>query len=190
MSLNGFDGRKFYTLSPVERLQRIQDFASLTENEVYPLQDPGSLSLEQADQMIENVIGSIQIPVGVGVNFVINNRDYVIPMAIEESSVVAAASKIAKIARYKGGFSTSSTPAVMIGQIQITSVKDPYGAKMRILEKEKELIELANQQDPLLVKFGGGATGLEVRIIDSPSGTMVVCHLLVDCKDAMGANCR
>jgi hydroxymethylglutaryl-CoA reductase len=109
-------------------------------------------------------------------------------MAIEEPSVVAAASNAAKMARTKGGFTTSHTGPIMIGQIQLTNVKDPFGAKMTILAHKEEILNLANEQDPILVKFGGGAKDIEVRVIETKSGPMVVNHLLVDCRDAMGAN--
>lgn len=177
----------FYKLTPHERLEKLRLFAGIGQIEANELQSSG-LTLEQANCMIENVIGTIQIPVGVAVYFTINGRDYVVPMAIEESSVVAAASKMAKIVRKKGGFITSSTKPVMIGQIQIVNVTDPFGAKMRILAERQRLLKIANQQNPPLTKAGGGAIDLEVKVIDTHSGPMVICHLLVNCQDAMGAN--
>jgi hydroxymethylglutaryl-CoA reductase len=182
------EAKHFYKLSPRERMEHVADFSKLSQEDVSALQAPGSLSLEQADRMIENVIGTIQIPVGVGVYFTINGKEYLVPMALEEPSVVAAASKMAKIAQARGGFITSSTDPVMIGQIQITEVADPYGAKMRILAQKKQILELANKHDPILVKVGGGAKDLEVRVLDTDGGPMVICHILVHCKDAMGAN--
>jgi hydroxymethylglutaryl-CoA reductase len=121
-------------------------------------------------------------------NFLINDKNYIVPMAIEEPSVVAAASNIAKLARKTGGFKTSSTDPIMIGQIQLTGINDPFGTKMAILAKKEEILNLANDQDPLLVKFGGGARDVKVRVLDTESGPMVIVHLLVDCRDAMGAN--
>ena len=178
----------FYKLNPEERLKIVKDFSSLSENEVEALFKTGSLDMEQADRMIENVVGTFELPLGIAVNFLINGKDYLIPMAIEEPSVVAAASNAAKLARKKGGFITSNTGPIMIGQIQLTNVKDPYGAKMTILAKKEEILKMANEQDPVLVKFGGGAKDLEVRVVDTIKGPMVVNHLLVDCRDAMGAN--
>jgi hydroxymethylglutaryl-CoA reductase len=178
----------FYKLSPKERLEKVKDFAGLTDEEVSALEKTGSLEMEQADRMIENVVGTFELPVGIAVNFQINGKDYLIPMAIEEPSVVAAASNAAKMARTKGGFTTSHTGPIMIGQIQLTNVRDPYGAKMTILAHKEEILNLANEQDPILVKFGGGAKDIDVRVIDTKSGPMVVNHLLVDCRDAMGAN--
>jgi hydroxymethylglutaryl-CoA reductase len=178
----------FYKLSPKERLEKVKEFCKLTDEEIVALEKTGSLDIEQADRMIENVVGTFELPVGIAVNFVINGKDYLIPMAIEEPSVVAAASNAAKMARQKGGFQTSNTGPIMIGQIQLTNVKDPYGAKMTILANKEEILKMANEQDPVLVKFGGGAKDLEVRVVETASGSMVVSHLLVDCRDAMGAN--
>jgi hydroxymethylglutaryl-CoA reductase len=178
----------FYKLNPKERLELVKNFADLSEEEVEALAKTGSLDMEQANRMIENVVGTFELPVGIAVNFLINGKDYLIPMAIEEPSVVAAASNAAKMARSKGGFQTSNTGPIMIGQIQLTNVKDPYGAKMTILANKEEILKLANEQDPVLVKFGGGARDLELRVVDTMKGPMVVNHLLVDCRDAMGAN--
>jgi hydroxymethylglutaryl-CoA reductase len=178
----------FYKLDPKDRLEKVKEFCELSEEEVEALFKTGSLDMEQADRMIENVVGTFELPVGVAVNFAINGKDYLIPMAIEEPSVVAAASNAAKMARQKGGFQTSNTGPIMIGQIQLTNVQDPYGAKMTILAKKDEILKMANEQDPVLVKFGGGAKDIEVRVVDTMRGPMVVNHLLVDCRDAMGAN--
>jgi hydroxymethylglutaryl-CoA reductase len=178
----------FYKLDPKERLEIVKNYVGLTDEEVNALSKTGSLDMEQANRMIENVVGTFELPVGIAVNFLINGKDYLIPMAIEEPSVVAAASNAAKMARPKGGFQTSNTGPIMIGQIQLTNVKDPYGAKMTILANKEEILKIANEQDPVLVKFGGGARDLELRVVDTMKGPMVVNHLLVDCRDAMGAN--
>ncbi|MFQ6080495.1 MAG: hydroxymethylglutaryl-CoA reductase, degradative [Candidatus Bathyarchaeia archaeon] len=178
----------FYKLSLKERAQVVKDFAGLTEEEVDVLRSTGSLPLDLADRMIENVVGAIPIPLGIAVNFLINGRDYLIPMAIEEPSVVAAASNAAKMARQKGGFFTSSTEPIMIGQVQAVNIKDPYGAKMAILAAKDEILKKANEQDPILVRLGGGAKDLDVKVIQAGTGPMVVTELLVDCRDAMGAN--
>lgn len=152
------------------------------------LRAPSSLSLDLADRMIENVVGIFPMPFAIAVNFLINGRDYLIPMVIEEPSVVAAASYGAKMARSKGGIFTSSTEPIMIGQIQAVKIKDPYRAKMEILESKEEILKKANEQDPLLVSVGGGAKDLRVKVIDTIRGPMVITELLVDCRDAMGAN--
>ena len=177
----------FYKLNIEERLEKVAEFAGLNEEEKQLLLKQG-LSLEIADRMIENVIGTFELPLGIATNFLIDGRDYLIPMAIEEPSVVAAASNAAKMARVKGGFVTDVTDPVMIGQVQITKVKNPFAAKMEILRNKDEIIEKANEQDSMLVKLGGGCKDLEVRVIDTMLGAMVVVHLLVDVRDAMGAN--
>jgi len=178
----------FYKLTPKERVQIVKEFAGLTDEEVEILQSTGSLKMELADRMIENVVGAIPIPLGIAANFLINGRDYLIPMAIEEPSVVAAASYAAKMARSKGGFFTSSTEPVMIGQIQAVGIKNPYGAKMAVLAAKNDIMKKANEQDPMLVSVGGGAKDLDVKVIETNSGSMVITELYVDCRDAMGAN--
>jgi hydroxymethylglutaryl-CoA reductase len=178
----------FYKLSPKERARLVQDFAGLTDEEVNLLQSTGSLDMNLANRMIENVVGTFPIPLGIAVNFLINNRDYLIPMAIEEPSVVAAASYAAKMVRDGGGFHTSSTTPVMIGQIQAVRIKDPYAARMAILAAKDELLKKANEQDPMLVSVGGGAKDLDVKVINSITGPMVITELHVDCRDVMGAN--
>ena len=146
------------------------------------------LSIEVADRMIENALGTFELPLGVAVNFLINGKDYLIPMVTEESSVVAAASNAAKIARDKGGFKTECSKPLMIGQIQILNIEDIAGAAQKIMDHKKEILRLANAQDKILVDLGGGAKDLEVRILNSPIGKMIVVHLIVDVRDAMGAN--
>jgi hydroxymethylglutaryl-CoA reductase len=178
----------FYKLTPKERLNHVREFADLTEEEVKILQSTGALEMELADRMIENVVGLFPLPLGIAMNFLINKKDYMIPMAIEEPSVVAAATYAAKMARKKGGFFTSSTDPVMIGQIQAVEIDDPFAAKMKILSSKKEILQKANEQDPMLVSVGGGAKDLEVKVIDAKTGPMVITELHVDCRDAMGAN--
>jgi hydroxymethylglutaryl-CoA reductase len=178
----------FYKLSIKDRLLLVKEFADLTDEEVKLVQSTGSLELGLADRMIENVIGAIPIPLGIAVNFLIDGKDRLIPMAIEEPSVVAAASYAAKMARVKGGFHTSSTEPIMIGQVQVIGVKDPYRARNAILDSKEEILEKANEQDPMLVSVGGGAKDLQVRVINASTGPMIIAELLVDCRDAMGAN--
>ena len=138
--------------------------------------------------MIENVVGTFPLPLGIAANFMINKKEYMIPMAVEEPSVVAAATHMAKGTRSNGGISADSDDPVMIGQIQLVNLDEPFKAKEKILSKRKEIIDLANEQDPILVKFGGGCKDIEVRVLESETGPMVITHLLVDCRDAMGAN--
>ncbi|RLE87958.1 MAG: hydroxymethylglutaryl-CoA reductase, degradative [Thermoprotei archaeon] len=178
----------FYKLSMDERLRKVAEFAGLSEEEVKLLKQFGNLDPRTADIMIENVIGAMSYPFAVAVNFLINGRDYMVPMVIEETSVVAAASHAAKLTRESGGIFAEASDPVMIGQVQVVNVKDPWYRKMILLEHKEELLKIANEQDPVLVKLGGGAKDLEVRVLDSPKGPMLVVHLLVDVRDAMGAN--
>jgi hydroxymethylglutaryl-CoA reductase len=178
----------FYKLSLQERLEKVVEFASLTQEEKELIAKTGSLSLDVADRMIENVVGTFELPLGIATNFLIDGRDYLIPMVIEEPSVVAAASNAAKLARVKGGFSTSSTPPVMIGQIQVTKLDNPFAAKTEVLKHKDEIIEKANEQSSSIVRLGGGCKEVEARVIDTIKGQMLIVHLLVDVRDAMGAN--
>jgi len=178
----------FYKLSGAERIQKIKELCELTDEECEYLHNTGAMKFEDIDKMIENVVGTFDLPLGIAMNFTINGEDYLIPMAVEEPSVVAAASNAAKITRARGGFMASATDQVMIGQIQIVDVADPYGAQMELYRHKEEILEFANAQDPVLVRFGGGAKDIDVRVLKSKSGDMVVLHLLVDTKDAMGAN--
>jgi hydroxymethylglutaryl-CoA reductase len=178
----------FYKLSLEDRAAIVAEWAGLTASEKAILVGKG-LSPAQADQMIENVVGTHALPLGIAVNFLINGQDYLIPMAIEEPSVVAGASFAARLVRDGGGFTTSSDEPVMIGQIQVVDVADPWVARSELLAQKSRLLQLADQTDPLIVSLGGGARDLMVRIVeDSAVGPMVIVHLLFDCRDAMGAN--
>lgn len=178
----------FYKMGPEERLKLVQEFAGLADEEAELLRKTGALSMEQANRMIENVIGTTELPLGIATNFLINGRDYLVPMVTEEPSVVAAASNAAKMARPKGGFRTESTLPIMIGQIQLVDVENPLVAREKIIRETGRILAKANEQDPVLVKLGGGAVGLDARVVDSAVGCMIVVHLLVDVRDAMGAN--
>ena len=176
----------FYKLPIEKRREFVVDFAKLTTDDVKAFSS--ALDLATANRMIENVLGTFELPLGVAVNFLINGKDYLIPMATEESSVVAAASNAAKIARIKGGFTTTCSEPLMIGQLQLLHITDVVTAAQEILHHKKQLLTLANAQDKILVDLGGGARDIEVRILDSPIGKMIVTHLIVDVRDAMGAN--
>jgi len=178
----------FYKLSVPERRSLLADIAGLDDEMVGAWASVGDLSEEVADRMIENVIGTYSLPIGVATNFIIDGEHYLIPFVVEEASVVAAASNMAKRCHSKGGFVSDNDEPVMIGQIQVVGCDDPEAAKMAILSAESELIEACNDVDPILVKFGGGCKGVEARIIETGSGPMVIVHILVDCRDAMGAN--
>jgi len=178
----------FYKLPPQERLNAVKQYAGLSDEEAAILGATGALRPEQVDRMVENVIGVMPVPMGVAVNFLINGKDYLIPMAIEEPSVIAAASNAAKMAREKGGFQTSSTGPVMRGLVQVTGIKDPHSARFSVLSAKNSIVEMANAVDPILVKFGGGCKDVEAYVRDTPHGPILVVHLIVDCRDAMGAN--
>jgi len=178
----------FYRRSIAERRAFIREWGGLTEEEARAYEFPPGVDPGTLDRMIENVIGVMPLPLGIATNFRINGKDYLIPMAIEEPSVVAAASNAAKLARATEGFFAQSTAPVMIGQVQVLGVADPVAARLRILDRKDELLAAANAKDPVLVKFGGGAKDLEVRIVPSSRGTMLIVHLLVDARDAGGMN--
>ncbi|GAA3666380.1 hydroxymethylglutaryl-CoA reductase, degradative [Microbacterium marinilacus] len=173
---------------PAERRRLVAESAGVDGDVLSPLDPEAGLTVAQADHLVENVVGVIGIPVGVATNFTVDGRDYLVPMATEEPSVVAAASNAARMARGHGGFRTSTTGTVMIAQIQVVDAVDPDGARARILEARDELLELANAQDPLLVSLGGGAIDVSVRVLPTGTGAHVVTHLHVDVRDAMGAN--
>ena len=177
----------FYKLPLDERLRLVREFSGLSEEEVRTLKT-GSLPFGSAERMIENVVGTFPTPIGIAVNFLINDRDYLVPMAIEEPSVLAAASNAAKMVRPTGGFKATSTESMMMGQVQIVKCPSPREAEKHILGSKQEILDKANQQDATLVSMGGGAKDLRVRILPSLTGTMVITELFVDCKDAMGAN--
>lgn len=182
------DFKGFYKLSPEQRLAEVASFSGLSEEEVSLLSKTGALDIHAADHMIENVFSTMPLPMGVAVNFKINNKDYLIPMAVEEPSVVAAASNAAGMARVKGGFFASNTGPIMRAQIQVVNVVDPYAARIQLFEARDRLMEIANSKDPMLISLGGGMKDLEVHIIPSALGTMVIVHLIADTRDAMGAN--
>ncbi|HIB41070.1 MAG: hydroxymethylglutaryl-CoA reductase, degradative [Methanobacteriota archaeon] len=178
----------FYKLSVKERRDMIAELAGLDQEAVDALAAMGELSESAADRIIENVVGTLALPVGVATNFIVDGDHYLVPFALEEPSVVAAASNMAKRCHATGGFVSNNTEPIMIGQIQVVGCEDPFGAKEAVLSGADELISACNEVDPILVKFGGGCKGLEARVIDTDSGPMVIVHILVDCRDAMGAN--
>ena len=179
----------FRALTPAERLQQVALAAGLGPDELQQLAVPGALGLGLADGMIENVIGTFELPMGIAANFLINGRDVLVPMVVEEPSVVAAASFMAKLVRGCGGFQTSSTEPLMRAQVQLLGVTDPHGARQALLQRRAEILALANSRDKLLIGLGGGCREIEVHVFpDTPRGAMVVLHLIVDVRDAMGAN--
>ncbi|MGD9001754.1 MAG: hydroxymethylglutaryl-CoA reductase, degradative [Anaerolineae bacterium] len=179
----------FYRKPLDARVEEVAGWAALDEQQVATLRGAMGLNPERADHMIENVVGVHALPLGIAVNFLINGRDVLIPMVIEEPSVVAGASFAAKLARAGGGFSARTTPPEMIGQLQILDLADPWSARFDVLAAREELLALADRTDPVLVKLGGGARDLEVRVLEHTAvGPMLILHLIFDCRDAMGAN--
>jgi len=183
----------FHKLSVMERRQVVMAHTDLTEAQSLSLGANGGLSDEQADKMVENALGVLAIPFGLCVNLHINGRDRLVPMSIEEPSVVAAASHAAKLFRAGGGVQVETEPSLMLGQVQLLDVPDVAAARTSITAASERLLALADACDPVLVSLGGGARALEVRVLEprgegDPLGTMVVVHLVVDVQDAMGAN--
>lgn len=179
----------FYNLTLEERLKLLAVSGYLTPNELAALSGTTGLTPEQADHMVENAIGVYALPLGIALNFIVNGRDVLVPMAIEEPSVVAGASFMAKLARDGGGFVAQADAPVMIGQMQVLDVVDVYEARLALMEQKTQLLSEAAEIDPVLQRLGGGPRDLEVRLIaDSPVGHFLVVHLLYDVRDAMGAN--
>ncbi len=179
----------FYKMTLEERLQALRNNSGITEQDAELLKKFGNLGFDTANRMIENVVAEHALPFGIATNFLINKKPVLVPMVLEEPSVVAAASLAAKLAREGGGFAASSTDPIMIGQIQLVGIKNVGKAKKAVLAKKKELIDFANTQDPaVLVKYGGGLKGIEARELKTARGKMLIVHLLVNCVDAMGAN--
>ena len=179
---------KFFEKTREERLDIIADFANLSAEELKILQSSdGGISFEKADKMVENAIGTFSLPLGVATNFKINGKDYLVPMVIEEPSVIAAASKGAKIARIRGGFEVTADQSYSTGQIQLLDV-DINSAVKKIQESKKEILELANSKSNTLSKMDKGAKKISCKEIDTPLGKMLIVELLIDVGDAMGAN--
>ncbi|MGD8417308.1 MAG: hydroxymethylglutaryl-CoA reductase, degradative [Pseudomonadales bacterium] len=181
----------FFKMTVAERISALRERGLLGEQDVRALATADhTLRLPVADKMIENVVGVFGLPMGLGLNFLINGRDYVIPLVVEEPSIVAGLSGAARMARLGGGFSASSTEPILIGQVQTVNVDDPEQARERLLEQREEILALANSLHPKMVARGGGAMDIEVFLHQAPEDgrTMVVLHLLVDTRDAMGAN--
>lgn len=178
---------QLYKMSLTDRTQMLADYANLSQAEVFALD--GGLSPSQAEVMIENVVGRYALPFGLATNFLINGQEVAVPLVVEEPSIVAGLSYAAKLARAGGGFCTSSSQPVMIGQVQLLDIDNIDKATAQILAAESELLALANQHHPTIQKLGGGAKAIECRPFpNTPAGPMLIVHILYDCRDAMGAN--
>src|SRR5690606_36841744 len=182
----------FYNMSVEERRSLLKKLHTFSDDNFTKLTEDAPLTVDTADKMIENVIGTFQLPLGLGLNFLINGKDYVVPMAVEEASIVASSSHIARIVRQAGGFTATSTERIMIGQIQVVGCEDFPKAKETLLKEKEMLIKAANDAYPSIVARGGGAKDLDVRILNddaqSAYSKMLILHLYIDTCDAMGAN--
>ena len=178
----------FYKLSVEDRRTKVAQLSGLSPEEIDALASHGELSEVAADRMIENVIGTMSLPVGVATNFVIDGKSYLIPFCVEESSVVAAASNMAKRCLSNGGFKTNNDAPVMIAQIQVLDLPNVEDAAEAVLTAKYELMAMCNSLPSTMIKLGGGCKDIITRSIDSMSGRMLIVHLLVDTRDAMGAN--
>jgi hydroxymethylglutaryl-CoA reductase len=178
----------FYNMTLEERRAKLIDAAALAPETLLPF-NAGGLSPDAADHMIENVIGLYSLPLGIALNFIVNGRDVLVPMTLEEPSVVAGASFMAKLARAGGGFTATTTEPLMIGQMQVINITNLEEARLKLYEHKVELIAEADAIDPVLKKFGGGARDIDIRVFESsPIGSFLVLHLIYDVRDAMGAN--
>jgi len=177
----------FHRLSPKERREKLAEAANLDRDHLKAW-EAGTLDSDTADRMIENVVGTYALPIGVATNFVIDGEHYAIPFVVEEASVVAAASNMAKRCLSNGGFKSNNDDPIMIGQIQVVGLDDADSGAEKVLSAKTEIIDMCNDVDPILVRFGGGCRDIEARPIETSSGPMLIVHLLVDCRDAMGAN--
>lgn len=181
--------KKFYQLNIAQRRQVLHDQSGMSAEELAVFDPQCGLTTAQADLMVENVVGVFGLPLGIAQHFVINGKPVLVPMAVEEPSVVAAASYMAKLAQAGGGFTASISSQEMIGQLQILDVKDIPAAERALMEARQEILEEAGSADPMLLQLGGGPRDLQIRIIeDSPLGSFLVLHLIMDVQDAMGAN--
>ncbi|MBN1488258.1 MAG: hydroxymethylglutaryl-CoA reductase, degradative [Anaerolineae bacterium] len=179
----------FYNLPLAKRVTRIAEYAALTHEEQQLLGGAMGLSIEQASHMIENVVGLYALPMGIATNFKVNERDVLVPMVIEEPSVVAGAALAAKLARAGGGFFATTDDPIMIGQIQVINLKQPWAARLDVVAQKQALLDAIKEIDPILTRLGGGPRDLKVRVLETtPTGPMLVIHLHYDVRDAMGAN--
>jgi hydroxymethylglutaryl-CoA reductase len=189
MSSEKENNKKFYSLSIQERLERLQRETGLSDEDLAALSGENGLSVEEADHMIENVVGTFNLPIGIARHFVINGRPVPVPMVVEEPSIVAGASFMAKLAQPTGGFVAQASAPEMIGQIQVLDLADPDAAREQLLSHKQALLDEAEKVDPVLMRLGGGPKDLAVRLIpESPIGAFLVVHLIYDVRDAMGAN--
>ena len=179
---------KFYEMNLEQRLKFVKRFAKLNNDDLKTLKNLGGLSFNTADSMVENVIGTVAFPLGIATNFRINGKEYLVPMVIEEPSVIAAASNAAKIARATGGFTAGADRSLMIGQIQVIGLLEPFSAGQKVLNAKAKILKAANEKNKTLAKIGAGAKDVSFRVIGTELGNMLIVELTIDVRDAMGAN--
>lgn len=179
--------RDFFSMTIEERIDYVSQNSPLTKEDLNFINSGTGLSVSTAESMVENVIGTYALPYCIAPNFLINNKELMVPMVGEEPYVPSSTAKGAAIAKKNGGFIASNTGSIMIGQVQLSNLSNPYTSKLKILEHKDEIIDAANRVDPVLVSFGGGCFDVEVNIADSNIGTFLDVHLVIDVKDAMGA---
>ncbi|MHB1811558.1 MAG: hydroxymethylglutaryl-CoA reductase, degradative [Thermoplasmataceae archaeon] len=177
----------FYKKTPEERLEIVKKFSELSESEIETLRKTGSMEIQHADKLIENVISTIEIPLGIATNFIVNGKEYLVPMAVEEPSVIAACSNAARIARERGGFKSESSGPVMIGQIQIVNIPSRESAIQSLMLKKEAILRESNTRSQTLSRLSAGAVDMEIRTFEGIDD-MIVVHIFVDVRDAMGAN--
>lgn len=177
----------FYKKTPEERLEVVKKFSELSESEIETLRKTGSMEIQHADKLIENVISTIEIPLGIATNFIVNGKEYLVPMAVEEPSVIAACSNAARIARERGGFRSESSGPVMIGQIQIVDIPSRESAIQSLMLKKEAILRESNTRSQTLSRLSAGAVDMEIRTFEGIDD-MIVVHIFVDVRDAMGAN--
>ncbi|MCL5802213.1 MAG: hydroxymethylglutaryl-CoA reductase, degradative [Candidatus Thermoplasmatota archaeon] len=177
----------FYKKTPEERLEIVKKFSELSESEIETLRKTGSMEIQHADKLIENVISTIEIPLGIATNFIVNGKEYLVPMAVEEPSVIAACSNAARIARERGGFRSESSGPVMIGQIQIVNIPSRESAIQSLMLKKEAILRESNTRSQTLSRLSAGAVDMEIRTFEGIDD-MIVVHIFVDVRDAMGAN--
>ena len=178
----------FYKLNAHERLSKLKEFADLTDEELKIMESMSGIDIDDASNMIENAIGGISIPIGIATNFIINENEYLVTLATEEPSVIAACSNAAGLGRERGGFSAKSMGNIMRAQIQLINIDDISLAKKNILDNKSKLLEIACEVTPTLSSLGGGAKDIQLKELDTKRGKMLIVEILIDCKDAMGAN--
>lgn len=185
--MSTLSGQDFSSFSMDKRISFLKEHTNLTAEDLAMIHDGTGLSIETASKMVENTIGTYALPYAIAPGFLINGKEVTVPMVIEEPYVPSSTTRGAALAKKNGGFIASNTGSVMIGQVQLSNIPDPFTGKMKITERKNEIIEIANSVDPILISHGGGCFDVKAFVKDSVIGTFLIVHLIIDVKDAMGA---